>query len=77
MNVIRHKKVGQKKSIKPHYVDDVVVLPITRGLDVFTGKGWDQWSRFDTSGGFPKLVKGMIVSEQAYSKIHNLVCGGK
>ena len=77
MTVKIPKKLPEKKPMKARYVDDVVMLPLPKGLDVFTGKGWEQWSRFDCANGYPKLVAGKIISEQAYSKVHNAVCGGK
>lgn len=54
----------------------IVILPVSHGVDVFTGKGWSQWTRFDTSQGFPKLVAGVPLSEDDYNHVFSFVTGG-
>lgn len=48
-------------------------------FDVFTGKGWDNWSRFRKEDGNKlKLIKGSPLSKQDFTKllIHfNLIKG--
>jgi hypothetical protein len=69
--------VEQKARIKPRRESDVVILPITNGVDVFTGKGWDQWTRFETKGGYPKLIAGVALSDKQYGLVHSTVTGAK
>ena len=38
-------------------------------IDVFTGKGWDNYSRFEHMGKYLKLVKGVGVSDEEYKEL--------
>lgn len=38
-------------------------------VDVFTGNGWENWSRFDLSQGFPKLVSGNALPDEEYKEV--------
>jgi hypothetical protein len=47
-------------------------------LDVFTGKGWSNWSRFDLihEKGRPilKLIKGKPMSKEDFKQLYSEVC---
>lgn len=46
---------------------EVMVLPRTKWIvDVFTGKGWDNYSCFRIYKGSLKLVGGMPITEEEY-----------
>jgi hypothetical protein len=38
-------------------------------VDVFTGKGWENWSRFQLQGKQLKLIKGQPLSKEDYTKL--------
>ncbi len=40
-------------------------------VDVFTGQGWDQWSRFSVEKGFPQLLQGAALSDEDYKELKN------
>ena len=67
----------RKHKVRTNHQGEIVILPITGGVDVFTGKGWDAWTRFDTSAGFPKMTAGAALSEKQYGIVYNAVTGGK
>jgi len=53
---------------------DVVVLPRDKNLvDVFTGHGWENWSLFQNTGTYLKLVAGTGVSEEDYAKLMRML----
>jgi hypothetical protein len=46
---------------------DVVTIPVSKNVvDVFTDKGWDNWSRFEKRGKHLALVGGQPVSDGVY-----------
>lgn len=47
----------------------VVVKRCGKFIDVFTGKGWENWSRFENTGKGLKLVSGSPVSEEAFKLV--------
>lgn len=52
----------------------VVVIPLTNTLcDVYTGEGWENWSRFRILRGTPILLKGDGISEQDYKALQELI----
>lgn len=60
--------------MKRHLVGEVVVYPVTQTtVDVFTGKGWDNWTRFETNGRSLKMVAGTRVTKDEYSKLMEML----
>ena len=60
--------------MKPKRESDIVILPLNhRTVDVFTGKGWDNWSRFEITPSmnpnrdkYLKLVAGQNIFSSEY-----------
>ena len=46
-------------------------------VDVFTGNGWDNWSRFQKTAKGPKLVSGAGVTQQEYQEVKNALYSNK
>ncbi len=67
----------RKHKVRFNHTGDVVILPITGGVDVFCGKGWDGWTRFNTQSGYPKMVAGAAMSDKQYGQVYSVVTGGK
>jgi hypothetical protein len=56
--------------MKRQIVGEIVVLPVTQTVvDVFVGKGWDNWTRFEKSGRILKKLAGQSVTDAEYSKL--------
>lgn len=49
---------------------DIVTIPVSKNVvDVFTGKGWENWTRFERQGKHLKMVGGQPVSEAEYKEL--------
>lgn len=60
--------------MRANRVGEVVVLPVDKKvIDVFTGNGWEDWSRFYYTGNYLKLIKGKGVSDDTYAKLMEMV----
>lgn len=57
---------------------DLCVIPVNRHLiDVFTGTGWKNWSRFRLHKRTPLLVAGNGISEEDYRNLKELLKNDK
>lgn len=46
---------------------DIAVLPVNKELfDIFTGKGWDNWTRFHKTKGALRMVAGEAITDEQY-----------
>jgi hypothetical protein len=70
---LNRAKVRQHRAI--NRVSEIVILPITGGVDVFTGKGWDAWTRFDTTQGYPRKMSGPLLTNKDYQTVFANVTG--
>lgn len=53
---------------------DIVVLPVDKWkVDVFTGQGWDNHSRFQIFKGHLKLIGGSPVTDSEYKQLQELL----
>lgn len=53
---------------------EIVILPVTKWVfDCFTGKGWENHSRFHLFKGHLKLVSGQPVTEGEYNTLKALL----
>lgn len=46
-------------------------------VDVFTGDGWSNWSRFQKTAKGPKLVSGAGVTQPEYQEVKNVLYQNK
>ena len=42
-------------------------------VDIFTGNGWDNWSRFQKTDKGPKLIGGKPVTEDEYKEVKGIL----
>jgi hypothetical protein len=60
--------------MKRLYTEDFAIIPVDKHIvDVFTGDGWTNWSRFHNTGNYLKLVKGKGVNDEVYAKLMRLL----
>jgi hypothetical protein len=53
---------------------EIVILPVEKNIiDVFTGNGWESWSRFLNTGTYLKLIKGSGVSDSVYAQLMKML----
>lgn len=46
-------------------------------VDIFTGNGWENWSRFQKTDKGPKLVAGKPVTDDEYKEVKGVLYAGK
>jgi hypothetical protein len=52
----------------------IVVKQLTKTtVDVFTGNGWENWSRFERTNKGPMLIAGQSVSPEEYQEVKNVL----
>lgn len=50
------------------------IISVNRNtIDVFTGEGWENWSRFKLTKHGPKLISGQKLSNENFSNLTRLV----
>lgn len=54
--------------------DEIAVLPVSKFMfDVFTGTGFESWTRFQAVRGHLKMVGGNSVTESEYKQIKKVI----
>lgn len=55
--------------------DNILVIKgeIPNVVDVFVGKGWERWTRFQVVKGHPKMLAGQPLTSEDYDELRRVV----